>query len=143
MRSATRPSVQCYLILAYLQYSKFNIVYRSHSPCNPSLILCLHGCAMTCASNSTFAQCKIFLWGSLLKLRRMSKKRSVYAIFFVVNTHKPPAKLHQSQEKRFSFFKSKTTFPLALAPETAAKDNTRRHPLFVGFFVKYSENGHV
>jgi len=57
------------LILACLQHSKFNIVFKSHRPftvLNASLVVRLHVCAVACALKEIFAQCKIFLEGTLV-----------------------------------------------------------------------------
>jgi len=62
----TKPFVQWNLILAHLQHSEFNIVYISRGPCNASPVVHSHGCAIAYSSlKETFAQCKIFLEGTL------------------------------------------------------------------------------
>jgi len=42
------------------------ILYITHSLRNAPLVVCLHGCAIACALKRTFAQCKIFLEGTLV-----------------------------------------------------------------------------
>jgi len=68
-----RQFAQCYLILAHFQHSKFSAVYiYRYSPLNvenASLFVCLHGCAVACAScatKQTLAQSRIFLEGTLV-----------------------------------------------------------------------------
>ena len=67
-------------ILAHLQHSKFYIVFVSRRPStawNSSLVVMTHGCAIACALNQTFAQCKIFLEGTLrATLSRNTANRS-------------------------------------------------------------------
>jgi len=54
-----------------LNLIRYMYIYISHSPFNVgngSLVVCLHGCAVACAScatKQTFAQCRIFLEGTL------------------------------------------------------------------------------
>ena len=60
--------------------SKFYIVFVSRRPStawNSSLVVMTHGCAIACALNQTFAQCKIFLEGTLrATLSRNTANRS-------------------------------------------------------------------
>jgi len=74
LRRTTRQFAQCYLILAHFQHSKFNPIYTDKYIAQPvkhgnaSLFLCVHGCAaacVSCATKQTFAQCTIFLQGTL------------------------------------------------------------------------------
>ena len=54
--------------LAHLQHSKFDILCTSHSPVETFHWLCaynLHGCEIACALKQTFAQCKMFVQGTL------------------------------------------------------------------------------